>query len=72
MHVEGRRQLFDFRSRSVGAADDTDVLAQGVRVALPECQAKAAEDLVNSLVSVPELTIFCQNKVYLVAFKEAG
>lgn len=53
MNVEGGRQLFDLRSRSVGAADDIDELAQGVRVAPPKCQAEAAEDLVYPLVSVP-------------------
>ena len=54
MNVEGGRQLFDLRSRSVGAADDIDELAQGVRVALPKCQAEATEDLVHPLVSVPD------------------
>lgn len=58
--VQGARQLLDIRSRSVSGTDDVEELAHGVRVVPAKGKAEAAEDLVNSLVSVPELKIFCQ------------
>lgn len=63
MDVQGARQLLDIRSRSVSGTDDVDELCNGVRVVSPKRQAEAAEDLINSLVSVPELTIFVRKKL---------